>query len=422
MPFGKKIFLVLAAVFLTGVFISKFSAKVSSQSSTVVLGPWQETAAFVDSAHRSHPLPSFAIGDYYYVHTKGACDTCSNDRIVYYARQQTDGSLSSWQAASTDHGGGPHGYTAVALNNTAFHFRNGHIAQYIFNPSDGRISEIRLLENQEANDAFAGNKYMWDTAVYVPFITAYSYIYHLGGFNMAAHSYDVNDMFYTAFPPSSNTPFPQQNATFNRARDFEMPINNPNKAAFYPSHAFNGGFIYMGARGSSRLYRLRVQEDIGYAFARNWVDVGNLPSGTGNNLGDLFVIGGQLFTIRGRKVFQAAIDPTDGSLGTWDDVPPDLPVEQIDVNWNSDNTEGASYGIIGDYVYVTGPKKVYYAKIGGGQAAPSPTGHPCLLLAKQGDYDCSGTVNDADFTAWKNDFLANKTTLAFFEYWRRAAL
>jgi hypothetical protein len=33
------------------------------------------------------------------------------------------------------------------------------------------------------------------------------------------------------------------------------------------------------------------------------------------------------------------------------------------VNWYSGNTEGASYGIIGDYVYVTGPKKVYYSKI-----------------------------------------------------------
>ncbi|MBL7150426.1 zinc carboxypeptidase [Candidatus Microgenomates bacterium] len=51
---------------------------------------------------------------------------------------------------------------------------------------------------------------------------------------------------------------------------------------------------------------------------------------------------------------------------------------------------------------------------------PSPTPEvECPEQAKEGDYDCSGEVNEQDFEAWKNDYGNGQTTLSFFEYWRR---
>lgn len=43
----------------------------------------------------------------------------------------------------------------------------------------------------------------------------------------------------------------------------------------------------------------------------------------------------------------------------------------------------------------------------------------CLEQKKTGDFDCNGVVNYRDFEAWQNDYLKGKTTLSFFEYWRR---
>lgn len=325
-----------------------------TQSSGVTLGPWRETANFVDERHRSHPLPSFAVGSSYYVHTQ---TDGGDDRIVYYAGQLADGSLSPWSVALSDHGGGPHGYTAVATENTAYHFRNGHIAKYVIEQGTGWISEVKLLENPAYHEPFSGKKFMWDTAVYAPFATGSSYIYHLGGFDMTEHAYDFVE------PLRAVSPIAQENAYFQNMAGLLAPIVNPNKAAFYSKPDASGeGYIYMGDRFSSKLYRLHVGEDTG-GFPEAWLESGELPDGNGNHLGDMFVIEDYLFAIRGSKVFRAAIDARDGRLSAWDDSPPDLPEAQIDVNWYWANTEGASYGIIGDYVYVTGPKKVYYAKI-----------------------------------------------------------
>ncbi|MCP4168883.1 MAG: hypothetical protein GY759_23715 [Chloroflexi bacterium] len=326
-----------------------------TQAPGVTLGPWQETANFADDSHRSHPLPSFAVGPFYYVHAK--TNQGADDRIVYYAIQQVDGSLSPWSVALSDHKGGPHGFTAVATENTAYHFRNGHIAQYVIDRLNGRISEIKLLENPEFREPFSGNKYMWDTAVYIPSATGNSYVYHLGGFNMTTHSYNVDDVHRTT------TPIAQENAYFQNLQGLIAPATNPSKAAFYKKSTVGGeGYIYMGDRNSSKIYRTHIVKDI-EGSPNPWIDSGNSPKGNGNGLGDIFVIHDSLFAIRGSKVFKATINPTDGSLSSWDDSPPDLPEAQIDVNWHSANTEGASYGLIGDYVYVTGPKKVYYSKI-----------------------------------------------------------
>lgn len=345
-----------AAVLLASTDLLAFTEPVNqTQSSGVTLGPWQETANFADEEHRSHPLPSFAVGQHFYVHTK--TNDGFSDRRVYFASQRPDGSLSRWSVALSDHGGGPHGYTAVATENTAYHFRNGHIGQYVIEQGTGLIWEIKLLENTAYREPFAGDKFMWDTAVYAPFATGNSHIYHLGGFDMKSYEYEFNEMLRTT------APIAQQNAYFKQVDGLVGPTSNPNKAAFFKKSERDGeGYIYMGDRNTSKLFRAYVKEDIGNS-PELWMDLGYLPEGNGNNLGDMFVIEDSLFVIRGSKVFRATINPTDGSLSPWDDSPPDLPEAQIDVNWYAANTEGASYGIIGDYLYVTGPKKVYYSKI-----------------------------------------------------------
>ena len=346
--------LLLVLIFIT-LLLASTRTVTQTQAPGVTIGPWLETANFVDESHRSHPLPSFAVGPFYYVHTQtnGGAD----DRIVYYAKQRADGSLSSWSVALSDHGGGPHGYTAVATENSAYHFRNGHIAQYVIEQWTGWISEIKLLENPEYREPFSGSKYMWDTALYVPSAAGSSFVYHLGGFDMTTYSYDFDDILRTT------TPIVQENAYFQSIEGLVAPTTNPSKAAFYRKSEMNDeGYIYMGDRNSSKIYRTYVNKDI-ESSPQSWIDSGDIPDGNGNNLGDMFIIRDSLFVIRGSKVFKATINVTDGSLSAWDDSPPDLPEAQIDVSWNSSNTEGASYGIIGDYVYVTGQKKVYYSKI-----------------------------------------------------------
>ena len=50
----------------------------------------------------------------------------------------------------------------------------------------------------------------------------------------------------------------------------------------------------------------------------------------------------------------------------------------------------------------------------------SPTRTPaCLVMARNGDYDCNGVINLLDFEAWKTDYLAGRASLSYFEYFRR---
>jgi hypothetical protein len=59
-------------------------------------------------------------------------------------------------------------------------------------------------------------------------------------------------------------------------------------------------------------------------------------------------------------------------------------------------------------------------------ASVSPTNTPTLTAGSceskklAGDYNCDNSVNDTDFTTWLSDFNNGKSTLTFFEYWRRA--
>ena len=55
-------------------------------------------------------------------------------------------------------------------------------------------------------------------------------------------------------------------------------------------------------------------------------------------------------------------------------------------------------------------------------ATPTTSATSCETQRKQGDFNCSGGVDEADFTAWKESYVAKSSTLSFFEYWRRASL
>jgi hypothetical protein len=58
------------------------------------------------------------------------------------------------------------------------------------------------------------------------------------------------------------------------------------------------------------------------------------------------------------------------------------------------------------------------------QVNPTPTPTQtvsCDQLKKQGNFNCTGGVDEGDFSAWKQDLTANKTSLLFFEYYRRTA-
>lgn len=66
-------------------------------------------------------------------------------------------------------------------------------------------------------------------------------------------------------------------------------------------------------------------------------------------------------------------------------------------------------------------------RIGGPDGAsptPRPTlsPHPCEDQAKQGNYDCQNGINKKDYDKWLDEYLNGRTTLEYFEYWRRAFL
>lgn len=342
---------VIIAVFLLflGLVIS---SRASFQTEGANLSIWQSTSPFVDSNHVSHPLPSFARGNYYYVHTM---TLSAQDRILYFAQKNSDGSLSSWQTALDNHGGGGHGYTAVTVDNTPFHFRNGHIAEYLTR-SDGTVEKINLKETNQRT-SFIGRRYVWDTAVWANFAGSKGYVFHLGGWDMENYNYVNQDILRSAVPVGSSF----QDTGVNH------PAGRPGKSAYYNPGNSNYGFIYSGESGGSRLWRMKVEDN---GNLGDWQEVTSLPQGDGNNLGDMFVVDNTLFAVRGKKVFRSVLG-TNGELSSWDDSPPDLPEEQIDVTWTDGHLEGASYGIIGDYVYLTGAKKVFFAKIIGGGTPPT---------------------------------------------------
>ncbi len=139
----------------------------------------------------------------------------------------------------------------------------------------------------------------------------------------------------------------------------------PGKSAFFAASGSTTGFIFVtmidassSVDESTALWKASFTSS---GVLSDWTAMPDLPTGTDNQRGDIFVARDTLFVVRGSKVFGADLDESSGAMGSWKAMP-DLPELQIDVTW-SNQCEGQSYGIIKDYVYVTGQKAVHYAKI-----------------------------------------------------------
>jgi len=314
-----------------------------AQGAVTTLAAWQSTAL----PAQAHQLPSWARGSYCYVHTFDGC---------IYRTSIRDGRLTDWQNAGC-YAGGPQGYAVLVADNTPYAFRNGHVIRYDMDASNN-IRGLSCLEWASQScagapgTAFGDIKYFWDSAVYVPL--ASRYIFHLGGFNMTDHAYDVRTIHRKALPLT---------APVNFAPTGNAPTTTPYHAAFY--RASDGyGFIYLGTLEQT-IWRMRVNAD---GSTGPWETARMAPQGE-NNRGDMFVIDNQLFVIRGRKVYQATIDEATGALSAWRDDPPDLSELQVTLTWGVTEPEPASYGVIGDYVCVTGTTRVFCAQIKHGQSS-----------------------------------------------------
>jgi hypothetical protein len=263
-----------------------------------------------------------------------------SDRKLYSAKQQANGGLSAWQVASVDHGGGPHGFTAIDVKGQPFHFRNGHIARYPIDGNGLMTGDVVLLESS-VDTAFGGNRYVWDSAVLIPFSSAR--VLHLGGFSFTGYSYRP-DLYTSPVPIGSS---------FQKT-GLSHPASKPGKAAVFL--AGNLAFVYTGEAGGTKLWRARVQAN---GTVDPFVALPPLPAGNGNGRGDLFVQGNTLFAIRGSLVYRAVLGLT-GGLSSWKPAPP-LPAEMVNVTWGDGHLEGQAHGLIGGHVYVTGPAVVFHA-------------------------------------------------------------
>jgi hypothetical protein len=313
----------------------------------VALGAWAASGEFVGEGYTSHPLPSVASAGFYYVHTHRDGD----ERRLFSARPNPDGSLGPWQLSSGDHGGGPHGFTAVDVAGEPFHFRNGHIARYVMSAEGLMVGDVECIE-ASADESFGGNRYVWDSAVYARFPTGEDLVFHLGGFSFTGYTYR-QDVFRSQVPLLP--------AFEHTGRSH--PATRPGKSAFCV--AAGQGYLFSGESGASRLWRASV--DPAGALG-DWVELDALPAGTGNERGDLFVVDRMLFAVRGSTVFAAFVGE-GGALSAWVEQP-SLPEDQIDVTWGDGHLEGAAWGVIGDFVYLTGPRRVFHAPLLRGQPCP----------------------------------------------------
>jgi len=339
-------------------------------ATSTTIGPWSSTTPF---GGVSHPLPAFANGNKFYVHTN------NNTRDLYFGIPQPDGNITSWTLAWDDHGGGPHGYTAVNANGVPFHFRNGNIIRYDLNQS-GLVTGITNLASS-VNTSFGCKRYVWDTAVYVPF-TQNKYVFHLGGFSFSNNEagcsvpYAFNGSIFKSSVPI-NGDFTDTGMT---RPDYVTNEGGPGKSIFFlPDSNSSFGYIYTKSNTGNALSRIRVTQE---GNLETWTNSGDIPQGDANQHGDMFIVGSTLFIVRGGKVFSSNLDPQSGALSAWSDDPPDLPEQQTFITtWGGGENEGASWGVIGDYVYVTGDTKVFYSRVtySGGNpptATPANTGIP----------------------------------------------
>lgn len=384
--------------FVASLIIGLFVVPQSFTVQAVTLGQWQTSPEF---NFRSHPVPSFAIGSYYYVMKEGAVTD------MYYAKQGAGGALMHPDTGSISdvwkqirpgggYGSSPHGTSAIAFDGSGYYFRNGYIIRAVQDAANGEISRVVELEDP-GRRGFDGEHWFWNSLVYAPFTSGQRYIYQFGGWEMDDYRYK-QDIFYRTAP----FPNPDGNSSDNNFADIgsDSPFERPGKAAFYQIPGQTYGYAYLRVGNGNSMKRVRVNSD---GSLGSWEDVPAIPSGSGNGRGDVFVVDGTMFAISGSKVFSADLGSTGDVV--WDSSSPDLPDEQIDEHWGGEHVEGASYGFIGNYVYVTGKRNVYYAQINGAANptdTPVPTATPSLAPAGQATVamsvvDGSGVLVEAEY-------------------------
>lgn len=349
---------VLFFIIFSFIVITSFFLKTTNAGGGPTPGPWQASTPFSNSAF-SHPLPSFAAKGYYYV--------LLNNRDIMYAKINSDGSLGTWNRAIALHNeGSGRGYTAVVVNDTPYLLRFGNVERLDIDPQTGTVTGITQVgSSTDDNDSVGGNYYYWNTAVLADFGTQ-KYVYNLGGFDCCeSPHYSNNNKIYRASNLTSN------NWQWEYMGD--GPYQNPYKAAFYKVPNQDYGYIFTSDLNPSDkpLYIRKVRSD--GSFEGNWEQI-RLPQSDGENLGDFFVVSDALFVIRGSKVYSLPNLTENLSNASWSGhYPNDLPEGQVDRNWQpslgTDHADGASYAVIGNMVYLTGPRKVYYSTITQGTSA-----------------------------------------------------
>ncbi len=304
---------------------------------------WLESEPFYTNTTRSHPLPSFAAGNYYYVMLKTPASHAK------YAEILSDGSLGEWKVATkgeSDNSG--RGYNAVSFDGTGYLLRYGRVLKQITS-ADGDIVNEADVGNGPNN--VGGHGYYWLGSVLADF-GATRWVYIFGGFDLDPHVY-VFDGTYR----SNNLASASTWSWTHIGKKF--PGAYPYKGAFYKaSDAY--GFIYVADRDGT-LYKIRVDSN---GNLGTWSSAGvNFPSA---DRGDYFVANNKLWVIRGSKVYYGDIDSSSGNISAFDDSPPDLPGPQIEMDWGDGHNEGNSWAIVNDVIYVTGPDRVYYLPLSGG--------------------------------------------------------
>ncbi len=392
-----KITAILLLVFLLILILPKKSSALIGSD----IASWTSTSQFSTETTASHPLPSFAARGYYYV--------LLTDRSIKYAKINTDGSFSAWSTATKQHNeGSGRGYTAVVVGDIPYLLRFGRVEKLII-ADNGNVTDIQQVgSGQGENDSIGGNYYYWNSAVVAKF-DATEYVFNLGGFDCCSSPhYNTNNRIFRAANTSSNS-------WGWTEIDISKPYRNPYKATFFKPAGSAFGFIYLSdlneENNPNPLYRIKVKSDA--SFDGGFVNSGNLPAKDqldSHSLGEIFTFGPTLFVVRGRKVYSASINPADGSLSEFSDTPADLPETEIDKNWgpsvDGDHTDGTSYSIIANRIYLAGQKKVFSAQLSG-DTNPTVTQPPAAnptTPAFIGDANDDGKVNILDFEILRQEY------------------
>lgn len=303
---------------------------------------WFQTSAFSSSTNSTHPFPSYLANGYYYVHDK-------QTGKIHYAKVQGDSCLAGWQDSSVNlNDTAGRGYTALVVDGYGIGLRFGREEKMV----TGANGDVVSIDQLEGQDGVLGNRYFWNSAILVE-LGGRKWAYQFGGYIMLHGPWQTKT--YRAEASASNLWYWEEYGP-----DFDQ--GQPYKGAFYTPDG-NRGWIYVADQnGNLRKTLVNSNGDLG-----GWGSAG--PNFPGSGKGDYFVVNDQFWVIRGSKVYMGNIDPASGNIDVFSDAPPDLPDEQIDVDWRATDTEGPAYGVYNNTIYVTGKDRVYFLPLNGNCAA-----------------------------------------------------